>query len=49
LLTTGITFSQRHGDQVEDVTNKYDTDDTVKQITLFDLVHEQTCPEAEIK
>lgn len=43
LLAKGITYSQIHDNQAEDATNKYDTKETVQQITDHDLVYETTC------
>lgn len=46
LLAKGLTYSERKADQVEDALNKYDSDETVKQIKDHDLVYELTCPSA---
>lgn len=44
LIAKPITFSEKHGIDVEDVTNKYDTDETVKQVREHDLKYDATCP-----
>lgn len=44
LLAKGITFSEPHGADVEDATNKYDTPNTTAQIKYHDLVYEKICP-----
>jgi hypothetical protein len=43
LITKGITFSKKQPTQIEDATNKYDTDETVKQVEAHDLVYERIC------
>jgi hypothetical protein len=45
LIAKAITFSEKHGTDVEDVTNKYDTDATTAQIKEHDLKYEATCPQ----
>lgn len=44
LIANGITFSEKHGTDAESAANKYDTDDTVKQVREHDLKYEATCP-----
>lgn len=43
LLAKGITYSEAHGLDVEDGTNKYDTDETIQQVKEHDLVFEKIC------
>ena len=43
LIAKGISFSKKQPLQVEDATNKYDTDETVKQIEEHDLKYERVC------
>jgi hypothetical protein len=44
LIGAPITFSERHGTQVETAANSYDSDETVKQVKDHDLKWETTCP-----
>jgi hypothetical protein len=44
LIAKPITFSEKHQGDVEDVNNKFDTDDTVKQVRDHDLKFDATCP-----
>lgn len=44
LIAKPITFSEKHGTDAEDVNNKFDTTDTVKQVRDHDLKYDATCP-----
>jgi hypothetical protein len=43
LIAKGITFSEKHGTDVEGAANKYDTPETIKQIVDHDLTYEKVC------
>ena len=43
LISKPITYSEIHGTQKEDVANKYDTPETVKQVIDHDLTFEKVC------
>lgn len=43
LIAKGITYSEAHGADVEDATNKYDTAETIKQVKDHDLAFEKVC------
>jgi hypothetical protein len=46
LIAKGITFSRKQPTQVETADNKYDTDETTKQVEEHDLVYERLCSAA---
>jgi hypothetical protein len=43
LIAKGLTFSQQKSTDVETTENKYDTNETVKQIIDHDLTYEKLC------
>lgn len=43
LIAKGITYSEQHQGDVEDATNKYDTNETVTQVKNSDLVFQRLC------
>lgn len=43
LIATGISYSQPHGAQVDDASNKYDTAETVQQVIRHNLAYERIC------
>jgi hypothetical protein len=44
LIAKGITYSQKKETQLEDASNKYDTEQTIKEIKDHDLTYERLCP-----
>lgn len=43
LIANAITYSEKHGTQVEGAANNYDTPETVTQIIKHDLTFEKLC------
>lgn len=43
LIAKGISFSRIQAGQVEDATNKFDTDQTAKAVEEHDLAYERVC------
>lgn len=46
LIAKGQTYSEAHGLDIEDKTNKYDTPETIGQIKDHDLAYERICNHA---
>lgn len=44
LITKGITYSGKKEGQIEDASNKYDTEETIAQVRDHDLTYERLCP-----
>jgi hypothetical protein len=44
LIAKGLTYSEAHGADIEDQSNKYDTPETIKQVKDHDLAYERVCP-----
>jgi hypothetical protein len=43
LVSGAITYSEAHGADTEDASNKYDTPETIEQVKNHDLVWERLC------